>query len=287
MQLFTGTGVALVTPASKDDILYSEVEKLVYMVTSGSVNALILLGTTGEASTLSETQKENFVRFVRKKSDLPLIVGTGGNNTEAVVNNCLNARKWGADGLLIVTPFYNKCTQNGAVEHYKYIASKVDLPIIVYNVPARTGFNLLPETMAKIAELPLIAGIKEASGNMAQIMKCLSLVPNVFCGDDALTAPSMCLGAKGVISVAANVAPSLVSRMTSLSESGNFAKAGALQLKLLPLIEALFCEVNPIPVRAALNMLGIETGSPRLPMTELSPEGYEKLKKAMEGLKLL
>lgn len=288
MSIFCGTGVALATPAEGDEILFSEVEKLIYYVVSGGADALIALGTTGEASTLSDNQKESFVRFVRSKTDLPLIVGTGGNNTKAVTKNCLTAEKWGADAFLIVTPFYNKCTQEGAFAHYKYIAERVSHPIIVYNVPSRTGFNLLPETMAKIAKLKNVVGIKEASGNMVQIERCLSIVDgDVYSGDDALTAPAMCMGSKGVISVAANVAPELVSHMTNMALSGNVLKAGAMQLKLLPLIEALFAEVNPIPVRAALGMLGIDMGSPRLPMTELGEDNKARLKSIMEELKLI
>ncbi len=287
MSVFTGTGVALVTPCGENGILFSETEKLISRVADGGAKALIALGTTGEASTLTPYQKESFVKFVHRASPLPLIVGAGGNNTQAVAQLCADAEKWGANALLIVTPFYNKCTQQGAVEHYRYIAGKVGLPIIVYNVPGRTGFNLLPETMEKIAEIKNIAGIKEASGNMVQIERCLRIQTDVFCGDDALTVPAMSMGAKGVISVAANVAPSLVSRMTDLAESGDLLRAGAMQLKLLPLIDALFSEVNPIPVRAALNLLGIDTGKPRLPMTEIGEQSLIALKRAMKELDLI
>ncbi len=284
MELFTGTGVALATPLNKGEILYEETEKL--LCHTKCCDALVALGTTGEASTMTPKQKEQFVRFVRSKSELPLIVGVGGNNTEAVISDCKKAKEWGADGLLIVTPFYNKCTQEGAYLHYKAIASEAKLPIIVYNVPARTGFNLLPQTMAKIAELKGIAGIKEASGNMAQITECIRLCGCVYSGDDALTVPAMCMGAKGVISVAANVAPALMEEMTSLVNT-DLSKAAALQIKLLPLINSLFCEVNPIPVRAALKFLGIDVGAPRLPMTEIMTEHKEQLYKAMEELKLI
>lgn len=288
MAIFSGTGVALATPASNGSIIFSEAEKLLKYVIDGGADALIALGTTGEASTLSENQKESFVRFVRASSDLPLIVGTGGNNTELVTQNCLNAEKWGADALLIVTPYYNKCTQEGALAHYKYIAERVSHPIIVYNVPSRTGFNLLPETMQKIAKIKNIAAIKEASGNMLQIERCLAIVDaDVYSGDDALTVPAMCMGAKGVISVAANIAPSLMSRMTSMALSSNYASAGNLQLKLLPLIDALFAEVNPIPVRAALNMMGIDMGKTRLPLTELSEHNKINLMGIMKELKLI
>ena len=287
MSIFSGTGVALVTPVNNDGIMYSEVDKLLSHVTAGGVDALIALGTTGEASTLTQSQKESFVRYLRAHSSLPLIVGTGGNNTESVVTGCLNAQDWGADAFLVVTPYYNKCTQEGAVAHYRYIAERVDRPIIVYNVPARTGFNLLPETMAKIMKLKNVAGIKEASGSMTQIQQCLSLSIPVWCGDDALTVPCMCMGGLGVISVAANVTPCLMGQMTDLAKYGKTADASAIQLKLLPLIDALFCEVNPIPVRAALELMGIRVGEPRLPLTELSEQNKIKLTAVMKEQKLI
>lgn len=287
MSVFLGTGVALATPADENGILFDETEKLLRKVIEGGADALIALGTTGEASTLSNEKKEEFVRFVREFSSLPLIVGTGSNCTETVVNNCIGAQKYGADAFLIVTPYYNKCTQEGAYLHYKYIAERVEKPIIVYNVPGRTGFNLLPETMAKIAEIPGVVAIKEASGNIVQAERCLSLGIELYSGDDALTVPSMCLGAKGVISVAANVAPNLISRMTDLALGGNLIEAGKIQTRLMPLIDALFSEVNPIPVRAALEMLGINPGKPRLPMTELSEPNKNKLKSIMKELDLL
>ncbi len=287
MDIFNGTAVALVTPCSGDGIIYSSVQKLIKRVTEGGADALVALGSTGEASTLDDKLKFDFLRYVRSLSSLPLIVGAGGNDTANVVRVCDKAQEYGINALLIVTPFYNKCTQQGAYEHYRFIAERVSSPIIVYNVPARTGFDLLPDTMREIAKLPNIAAIKEASGNMSHIAECLSFGITVYSGDDALTAPAMCLGAKGVISVAANVAPSLVSRMTTMALCGNLAKAGALQLKLLPLIKALFCEVNPIPVRAALEMLDIPVGKPRLPMTELTEQNKIKLRVALEELKLL
>lgn len=287
MSLFSGVGVAIVTPVNEQGIIYSEVDKILEHVTVGGVNAIIALGTTGEASTLTEIQKEDFVRYLRSKTNLPLIVGTGSNNTEIATKNCINAQKWGADGCLVVTPFYNKCTQNGALAHYKYISERITLPIIVYNVPARTGFNLLPETMAKIMKLKNVAGIKEASGSMTQIQQCLSLSIPVWCGDDALTVPCMCMGGLGVISVAANVTPCLMGQMTDLAKYGKMADASAIQLKLLPLIDALFCEVNPIPVRAALELMGIRVGEPRLPLTELSEQNKIKLTAVMKELKLI
>lgn len=287
MSIFTGTGVALATPADENGIMSDEAQKLLDLVTKGGVNAIVALGTTGEPSTLTSKTKEDFVRFVRARTTLPLIVGAGGNDTTATAQTCLRAVEWGADALLVVTPFYNKCTQDGAVAHYRYIAERVPVPIIVYNVPSRTGFNLLPDTMARISEIKGIDGIKEASGNMAQLQQCLRLGITVYSGEDALTAAAMSMGAKGVISVVANVAPELMSRMTAMALRGNFQKAASLQLRLLPLIDALFSEVNPIPVRAALGMMGIELGKPRLPMTELSEVHKRQLTKIMEELKLI
>lgn len=287
MELFSGTGVAVVTPFDDGKILYSQTDKLLNYVELSGVNAIVALGTTGEAATLDEKDKYDFIKYVRERTSLPLIVGTGSNDTEVATKNCINAEKAGADGFLVVTPFYNKCTQNGAIAHYRYISQRVGKPIIVYNVPSRTGFNLLPETMAKIAKLKNVAGIKEASGNVMQIEKCLSLGINVYCGDDALTVPSVCMGAKGIISVVGNVAPKLTVDMVNLALGGKTASAAKLQLRLLPLIEALFSEVNPIPVRAALNLLGIDVGKPRLPITELSDENKIKLSKAMKDLGLI
>ncbi|MBR2968103.1 MAG: 4-hydroxy-tetrahydrodipicolinate synthase [Clostridia bacterium] len=287
MSLFSGVGVAMVTPVNEQGIIYSEVDKILAHVTNGGVNAIIALGTTGEAATLTENQKEDFVRYIRAHTNLPLIVGTGSNNTEIATKNCINAHKWGADGCLVVTPFYNKCTQNGAISHYRYVSERTKLPIIVYNVPTRTGFNLLPETMEKIMKLNNVVGIKEASGNMAQIEQCLRLNIPVWCGDDALTVPCVCMGGQGVISVAANVTPCLMGQMTDLARYGKTADASAIQLKLLPLIDALFCEVNPIPVRAALEFMGISVGQPRLPLTELSEQNKEKLYNVMKELNLI
>lgn len=287
MELYSGTGVAVVTPVNDGKILYSQTDKLLNYVELSGVNAVVALGTTGEAATLDEKCKSDFIKYIRERTSLPLIVGTGSNDTEVATKNCINAEKAGADGFLVVTPFYNKCTQNGAIAHYRYISQRVGKPIIVYNVPSRTGFNLLPETMAKIAKLKNVVGIKEASGNVVQIEKCLSLGVNVYCGDDALTVPSVCMGAKGVISVVGNVAPKLTVDMVNLALSGKTAAAAKLQLKLLPLIETLFSEVNPIPVRAALNLLGIDVGKPRLPITELSDENKIKLSKAMRDLGLI
>lgn len=184
MSLFYGTAVALVTPTIGSEINYDETDKLVERVTKGGANALVALGSTGEAATLDDIQKENFVSYIRKKTDMPLIVGVSSNNPDTVIKNCDMAMRIGADGALIATPFYNKCTQEGAYEFFEYIANKISLPFIVYNVPARTGFNLLPTTTARICRIKGADGIKEASGSLAQIQKCLALGLNVYSGDD-------------------------------------------------------------------------------------------------------
>lgn len=287
MGLFKGCGVALVTPFNANGINYEMTEKLIEEMISKKVNALIVLGTTGEAATLSFNEKIEFLNFVVHKtaSRLPIIAGSGGNNTAEVADFCVQVQNCGVDGLLIVTPYYNKCTQKGLYAHYSFISKAVHIPIIAYNVPSRTGMNILPETALKLSELPNLDGIKEASGSMAQMQETLRLTEgkfSVYSGDDAFTAASMLMGADGVISVAANVVPELMSRITYSCLNGNWDVAAKLQLKLLPLINALFSEVNPIPVKKALQFCGYDCGNPRLPLTEMEASHsqilYEELK---------
>ena len=287
MNLFKGNAVALVTPTTQNDINYQETDKLINRVVSGGVSAIIALGSTGEAATLSETQKEHFVLHVRRKCNLPLIVGASSNNPHTVIKNCDTAKRLGADGVLIATPFYNKCTQDGAYEFFKYIAANISVPFIVYNVPSRTGFNLLPETALRILRLNGADGYKEASGNLSQIEKCIRYGLNVYSGDDGLTAPTCMYGGSGVISVASNIVPSLMTKITSSFFAGDFREGARVQLDLLPLIQTLFCEVNPIPVRAALQLVGIDCGVPRLPITKASATTVEKLKLQLKELQVI
>lgn len=286
--VFKGTATALITPFTEDDkVDRTALCDIVENQIANGVNALIALGTTGEPATLSEEEKEQIVRLCvkRTRGRVPIFVGVGSNCTARAVENCLRAQEWGADGLLVVTPYYNKCTQDGLVEHYRAISRATDLPVVCYNVPSRTGVNLLPQTFARIAnECENIVGIKEASGNMEQIEKCISLCPDmVISGDDALTLPTMAMGGIGVISVASNVCPKFVSDMTALALQGDFEKARKMQLALLPLISALFCEVNPIPVKKAMELKGYCKSSLRLPLTQMTAENAKKLAAVLEN----
>ncbi len=274
--IFKGVATALVTPFTKDDKVDENalIKLLDYQLQNG-VNAVVVLGTTGEPATLNEDEKNLVLATAvkRLKGRLPIIVGAGSNSTQNAVKSCQNAQKLGADALLVVTPYYNKCTQEGLVEHYGAIAEATSLPIIVYNVPSRTGVNLLPATFKEICKRNKnVVGIKEASGNMQQIEECIRLTEgkaSVYSGDDALAVPVVAMGGKGVISVASNVYPSYFARMMSLALENNVKKASAMQLNALALISSLFCEVNPIPVKYALEAKGLIKGKLRLPLTPL------------------
>ncbi len=284
--LFEGTATALITPFAKKGIDFKALEKLLDFQYANGVNAVVVLGTTGEPATLTAEEKEAIITLaVRKlKGKIPVIVGVGANNTEQAIKNAREAERLGADGLLVVTPYYNKCTQDGLVKHYTAIASNTNLPTICYNVPSRTGVNMLPETFAKLAEIDNIVGIKEASGNMAQIAKVANLIKNkatLYSGDDGITIPIMSVGGKGVISVASNVVPAHVVSMTTAFLNGDYMLARDKQLEMLPLVDALFAEVNPIPVKKACELLGLANGQLRLPLTTATKKTTEKLKKEL------
>ncbi len=285
--IFRGTATALITPFTEDDkVDVQAIRNIVDMQIANGINALVALGTTGEPATLSEEEKEQIVRVCVEQTSgkIPLIVGAGSNSTRQAVETCRMAQKLGADALLVVTPYYNKCTQEGLVEHYGSIAEATSLPIICYNVASRTGVNILPETFARIAtEHKNVVAIKEASGNMEQIEQCLRLCPDmVISGDDALTVPIMAMGGLGVISVASNVCPKYVSDMTRFALEGNYEKARQMQLAMLPLVSALFCEVNPIPIKKAMQLKGYCSSKLRLPLTEMTKENARKLANILE-----
>ncbi len=283
--MFKGTITALMTPFCADGVDISALERLIDRQLEAGVNALVVLGTTGEPATMTAAEKQSVIRcaVARCKGEIPVIVGAGSNSTVGAIDNCAMARRLGADGALIVTPYYNKCTQRGLIEHYGAIAATTDLPIICYNVPSRTGVNMLPSTCAELAKLPNVVGFKEASGNVEQIEECIRLVGDkVYSGDDALTVPLMAMGASGVISVVSNILPRCTVRMTDAALRGDIAEARARQLKLLPLIKALFCEVNPIPVKKAAEHMGLCSGAVRLPLTPLSRENAEKLREILD-----
>ncbi len=284
--LFKGCGTAIATPFDKNGVNLSEFEKLINYQIEKHVDSIIVCGTTGEASTMTQKEKIDLIKCAIKTSNkkIPIIVGTGANNTKQAIENSKLAEKLGADGLLIVTPYYNKCTQNGLISHYKSIAENVSIPIILYNVPSRTGVNILPETCFKLSQIPNIIAIKEASGNISQIAEISRLCGenlNIYSGNDDQIVPVLSLGGIGVISVLSNIKPEFTHSIVQNFLDGNLEQAKTLQLKALPLIKLLFSEVNPIPVKAALNILGYDFGLPRLPLTPLSNKNYELLKKEL------
>ncbi len=280
--IFKGTATALITPFTESGVDFDALDKLLDAQVAGGVSAVVVLGTTGEPATMTAAEKKAVIEFSVKKLKgvIPVIVGTGSNSTAAAIENSVQAEKLGADAILVVTPYYNKATQAGLIAHYTAIADAVNIPIICYNVPGRTGVNLLPATFAKIAEHRNIAAIKEASGNMEQIEEAIRLSEGkavVYSGDDGITVPLMAMGGMGVISVASNVAPKFTSGMTSAMLDGDLAKAAAMQLRMLPFVRALFCEVNPIPVKKAAQLKGLCNGIVRLPLTEMTEENAAKL----------
>ena len=294
MAIFKGAGVALVTPFHEDEsVNYEALEALVEMQIEGHTDAIIVCGTTGEPSTMTEEERVSVIKFVveKVKKRVPVIAGTGGNNTRNAVAMSKKAEELGVDGLLVVTPYYNKATQEGLFLHYKAIADAVSLPIIMYNVPSRTGCNILPETAVRIArECENIVAIKEACGNIDQIASLAKIgrgVLDIYSGNDDEVVPIMSLGGIGVISVLSNIAPQETHDMVMEYLEGDRAKALDIQLKYLDVIHALFCEVNPIPVKTALNMMGKNAGVLRLPLTEMSEKNKVVLKTALEEVGLL
>jgi 4-hydroxy-tetrahydrodipicolinate synthase len=291
MSIFTGSCVALITPFTSDGVNYDALGKLIEFHLENHTDALLVNGTTGEPATMSDSEKTGVLEFAVQKvaGRIPVIAGTGANSTAKAIENSLLAQKLGADALLVVTPYYNKCTQGGLVAHYCAIADAVDLPIIVYNVPGRTGVNVLPATMRKLADHKNIAGIKEASGNIEQICETARLCPDIdlYSGNDDHILPLLALGGKGVISVLANVMPQQTHDLVASYFEGDIARSRQLQFMMNPLVKALFSEVNPIPVKTACNLMGFEAGSLRLPLTEMSEAPLAVLKKEMAALGLI
>lgn len=287
--LFRGSGVALVTPFYHGEVDYDALGLLIDRQLEGGTDAIIVCGTTGEPPTLTEAEKEAVLTFAlyRVGGRVPVIAGTGGNNTAASVRQSALAQKTGADALLVVTPYYNRTTQRGLIAHYTAIADAVDIPIILYNVPSRTGVNLLPETAAALAEHPNIRGVKEAGGDVSQMAELARLCGGrmaLYAGNDDQTLPMLALGGQGVISVAANVVPDRMHDMVFSWFAGDIARCRAMQLELLPLCRQLFAEVNPIPVKAALQLMGLCRADVRLPLVPLSEGRWEALREAMNAL---
>ena len=288
MSIFRGSGVAIVTPMKENgEVNYDAYEALLEDQIKNHTDAVITVGTSGEAPTLDDDEHLEVIKFTVEvvKGRIPVIAGTGSNNTAHAIMMSEESEKLGADGLLLVTPYYNKATQGGLIAHYSAIAQSTKLPCIVYNVPSRTGTTVQPKTMMEIAKRnPNVTAIKEASGNFSAIAELAHLsdgMIDIYSGNDDQVVPLCALGGVGVISVLANVAPQQTHDMVQYCLDGNFAEAAKIQLAAQPLISALFCEVNPIPVKAALNMQGFNVGSPRLPLTEMEPAHKEILRKAM------
>ena len=294
MAIFTGAGVAIITPFNEDDTVnYEEFGRIVDDQIANSTDAIIVCGTTGESSTMPDEEHVSVIKYCVDKvaGRVPVIAGTGSNCTREAVNMSKKAEEVGADGLLCVTPYYNKCTQDGLYEYYKAISDAVNIPIIMYNVPSRTGTTIQPETAVRIAkEVKNVVAIKEASGNISAVAKLASLANgciDIYSGNDDQVLPILSLGGKGVISVWSHVAPKKVHDMVYAFLDGDIETAQKLQLEAIDVIGALFCEVNPIPVKAAMNMLGYKVGTVRAPLTELTDAHKEVLKKALKDYGVL
>ena len=294
MAIFTGAGVAIVTPFHEDgSVNYEKFAGLIEFQIANGTDAIIVCGTTGEASTLSHEEHLDVVGFCIKQvaGRIPVVAGTGSNCTETAIYLSTEAEKLGADGLLLVSPYYNKATQKGLYTHFKAIADSVKIPVILYNIQGRTGVNIAPETIVKLCkEVDNIVGVKEASGNISQIAKIMSLANgeiDLYSGNDDQIVPILSLGGKGVISVLSNVAPKETHDMCQLYFDGKVQESAKEQLRAIPLCDALFCEVNPIPVKAGLNMMGMGAGPLRLPLTEMEDAHKEVLRQAMTAYGIL
>ena len=287
--IFTGMATAIVTPMTKTGIDYGALGRFLEFQIESGINAIVVMGTTGENATIEPEDQKEVIRYTVQKvaGRVPVIAGTGTNNTEHVLKNTRNACEVGADAVLVVTPYYNKATQNGLITHFTTVADASTVPVIVYNVPGRTGCNLLPKTLAKLAEHPRIAAVKEATGNMAQMVEIMALCGDkidVYSGEDALTVPMMAMGAAGTISVLSNVVPKEAVAMTDACKAGDYKTAAQWQCKLLGLTNALFSEVNPIPVKAAVSAMGFGEENLRLPLTPMEDETRAKLYAEMRKL---
>lgn len=288
--MYSGSFVALVTPFDKDGkINYLKIAELIDFHKNNGTDGIVLLGTTGEAPTITEAEAEKLILFaIDKAGEMPLIIGCGSNDTRAATEKSRKYEALGAKALLVLTPYYNKANDIGMIRHFMSIADAVDIPIIIYNVPSRTGCSVSVSALEVLREHENIIGIKEASGDMSYFMRVSRLIRedfSVFCGNDDIAVPMVAAGACGVISVLANIYPAEVSRMISLARSGDFAAASEIQRKYLPLIGALFSEPNPIPVKAAMNRLGFDVGPCRLPLCEMSEAKFAALETELEKLR--
>lgn len=290
--IFKGCSTALVTPFNEEGVNFTEFGRMLDDQISNNVDSLVVCGTTGESSTMTEKERKATIEFVVKKVNgkIPVIAGTGSNNTKSAINLTKYAQEVGCDACLVVTPYYNKTTQEGLIAHYSEIAKSTNLPIILYNVPSRTGINILPETCLELSKIPNIVAIKEASGNISQVAKIKELCKDnltIYSGNDDQIVPILSLGGLGVISVLSNIMPKFTHNLVIDYLSGNTKEALEKQLQSLDLTQALFSEVNPIPVKYALNLLGYDFGKPRLPLVELSDKNKENLRNKMKEMNLI
>ena len=294
MPIFKGAGVAIVTPFTQDDkVNFEELGKMIDFQIAGGTDAIIICGTTGESSTLTHEEHDACIKFAVEHTAgrVPVIAGTGSNSTAQAIRLSTHAQNNGADALLLVTPYYNKATQKGLIQHYTAIANSVDLPIILYNVPSRTGVNILPQTAVTLAKnVKNIVAVKEASGNISQVAELAALADgciDIYSGNDDQVVPLLSLGGVGVISVLSNVMPKLTHDMVMSYLNGDVKLSRQLQLSVMNLNKALFCEVNPIPVKEALNMMGWNAGAVRSPLCEMEPQHKELLRKELAAMKLI
>lgn len=294
MPIFKGAGVAIVTPFTQDDkVNFEELGKMIDFQIAGGTDAIIICGTTGESSTLTHEEHDACIKFAVEHTAgrVPVIAGTGSNSTAEAMRLSTHAQNNGADALLLVTPYYNKATQKGLIQHYTAIANSVDLPIILYNVPSRTGVNILPQTAVTLAKnVKNIVAVKEASGNISQVAELAALADgciDIYSGNDDQVVPLLSLGGVGVISVLSNVMPKLTHDMVMSYLNGDVKLSRQLQLSVMNLNKALFCEVNPIPVKEALNMMGWNAGAVRSPLCEMEPQHKELLRKELAAMKLI
>lgn len=290
--VFTGSGVAIITPFTKEGVNYDELGKMLEYHIANKTDAVIICGTTGEASTMPDEEHCAAIKYTVDKvaGRIPVIAGTGSNDTPHAIKLSKFAQSAGADAILTVTPYYNKATQKGLIEHFSAIANSIDIPVILYNVPGRTGCNIKPETLKELAKIDNIVAVKEASGDLSQVAKIASICGDeldIYSGNDDQILPVLSLGGKGVISVVANVAPVETHNLVMNFLEGNVQEAIKLQLGMIELCDALFCEVNPIPVKTALGLMGWNTGDLRLPLTSMEPNTLAQLKTALTNYGLL
>lgn len=290
--IFKGCGTAIITPFDDNGVNFKEFEKMIENQIANKIDSIIVCGTTGEASTMSQKEKEETIKFAVKVANkrVPIIAGTGANCTKSAIEMTKFAENAGVDAVLVVTPYYNKTTQNGLIAHYTAIAKETNLPIIMYSVPGRTGVNISPKTCKELSKIDNIVAIKEASGNLSQVAEIRNLCGdelNIYSGNDDQILPVLSVGGIGVISVLSNIMPEFTHNIVEDFFNKNIEKAINSQIKAIPLINALFCEVNPIPVKAAMNMIGYNAGIPRLPLIEMSDENKKILKDELLKMQLI